>query len=124
MLPPDEAYAASPLASAATSAAVPKGPPTVGTARAVGYRTTLPDDVVALAEEAVRFYARKPTVSALGAKLALRTVAYMADKEEAHVHWRWGKGSRPGWYGGTEQRERSLVEHARLGLLGAKGREY
>ena len=102
MLPLDEAYAASPSASAATSAAVPKGPPTVGATRAVGYRTTLPDAVVALAEEAVRFYARDPTASELGAELVLWTAAYMADKEEAHARCRWSEGSRLGWYGGTE----------------------
>ena len=73
----------------------------------------LPDAVVALAEETVRFYTRNPTASALGAELALRTAAYMANKEEAHSRCRWGEGSRPGWYSGTERRKRSLVEHAR-----------
>ena len=107
------------MALAATAAAVPKGPLTAGAASAVG-----PDAVVVLTEEAVRFYVRDLTASALRAELALQTAAYMANKEETHAHCRWGEGSRLGWYGDTEQRERSLVEHARLGLLGAKGWEY
>ena len=67
---------------------------------------------------------RNLTASALGAELALRTAAYTTKKEEAHERCHWGEGSRPGWYGSTEQRERSLVEHAWLGPLGAKGRDY
>lgn len=93
-------------------------------------KTTLPSAVFTLAEEALSIYCRHPKLAPLYAELLLKLAAYTADKEEDHLHLRWGQGE--GCYSGDDNAlskeenrwERSLMAHVALGQLGVKGRDY
>jgi len=103
-------------------------------------KTTLPNSIGSMCEEALAIFCRHALLAPLYAELLLKWAKYTAEKEEAHLHCQWGVGE--GCYGGggnspdgektsnesvpkpTNRWEHSLKSHLALGNLGNKGKEY